>query len=71
MSVRIRRDFIGPRAGECPNVDLHDGIRHTLEERRQHLIDVHGFVYSDGPEQQSRRECPRCHGEGWIDELEH
>jgi hypothetical protein len=46
MSVRIRPDFAGP---ECHNVDAHDGIRHTLAERKQHLVDAHGFVYDETP----------------------
>jgi hypothetical protein len=64
MSVYIRPDFAGPA---CHNVDAHDGIRHTLAEIKQHLIDVHGFVYDETPRRSLRRTCPCCHGEGWIE----
>jgi hypothetical protein len=65
MTARVRPDFVGP---ECHNVDRHNGIRYTVAEIKQHLIDVHGFVYDDESSQRTlRRTCPHCGGEGWIE----
>ncbi len=66
-SVHIRPDHVEPRV--CPDPDKHEGLRTTLADMKQHLIDVHGFVYDEAriaKKAALRRTCPTCHGEGWI-----
>lgn len=67
-SVYIKPGHIEPRV--CPDPDKHEGLRTSLADMKQHMIEIHGFVYDEARAKRKaslRRTCPTCSGSGWID----
>ena len=68
LRVRIQAGHIEP--AYCTDPDKHEGLRTSLAEMKQHLIDVHGFEYFESPVRVMRHKCSACSGTGWIESEE-